>query len=77
MGEDSFGKEYKEDLIKNKIDVSHVGTTSKAATGVAPIFVNDSGKWLRLFVWLKKKSFVLNRLFFISFNFLVGGSREL
>lgn len=55
MGEDSFGKEYKEDLIKNKIDVSHVGTTSKAATGVAPIFVNDSGKWLKLFVWLKKK----------------------
>ena len=50
MGEDSFGKEYKEDLIKNKIDVSHVGTTSKAATGVAPIFVNDSGKWLMLFV---------------------------
>lgn len=44
VGEDSFGKEYKEDLIKNKIDVSHVGTTSKAATGVAPIFVNDSGE---------------------------------
>lgn len=44
VGEDSFGKEYKEDLIKNKIDVSHVGTTPKAATGVAPIFVNDSGE---------------------------------
>lgn len=44
VGEDSFGKEYKEDLIKNKVDVSHVGTTPKAATGVAPIFVNDSGE---------------------------------
>lgn len=77
MGEDFFGKEYKEDLIKNKIDVSYVGIISKVVIGVVFIFVNDSGKWLRLFVWLKKKSFVLSRLFFILFNFLVGGSREL
>ncbi|XP_061174784.1 ribokinase-like [Saccostrea echinata] len=44
VGEDSFGREYKLDLIKNNIDISHVGTTSKAATGVAPIFVNESGE---------------------------------
>ncbi|XP_022333290.2 ribokinase-like [Crassostrea virginica] len=44
VGEDNFGKEYKQDLIKNKIDISHVGATSQAATGVAPIFVNESGE---------------------------------
>ncbi|XP_048732967.1 ribokinase-like isoform X1 [Ostrea edulis] len=44
VGDDTYGKEYKLNLMKNDIDISHVGTTSKAATGVAPIFVNESGE---------------------------------
>ncbi len=48
-----FGKDYLENFKNNKIQTDHVFITDEAATGVAPIFVDENGLfYLNLF---KKK----------------------
>ncbi|XP_068204544.1 ribokinase [Palaemon carinicauda] len=44
VGEDSFGQNYLENFKVNKVDTKYVGITKEAATGVAPIAVDDSGE---------------------------------
>ena len=43
LGDDVFGQDYLKNFKENKIDTSHVKVTSEAATGVAPIIVDQSG----------------------------------
>ncbi|XP_042890105.1 ribokinase-like [Penaeus japonicus] len=44
VGDDSFGQNYLQNFRDNGVDISHVGVTKEAATGVAPIAVDDSGE---------------------------------
>ncbi|CAL4065951.1 unnamed protein product [Meganyctiphanes norvegica] len=44
VGKDSFGENYLENFRNNKVDITHVGVTDEASTGVAPIAVDDSGE---------------------------------
>lgn len=44
VGEDSFGHNYLENFRINHVDTKYVGVTKEAATGVAPIAVDDSGE---------------------------------
>jgi ribokinase len=44
LGNDDFGKQRLADLTAEGIDVSFVATTDQAASGVALIFVEDSGQ---------------------------------
>ncbi|XP_059838801.1 ribokinase isoform X2 [Hypanus sabinus] len=44
VGNDSFGKNYIENLKCNGISTEYVGQTSEASTGVASITVNDDGQ---------------------------------
>ncbi|XP_042205356.1 ribokinase-like isoform X2 [Homarus americanus] len=43
VGDDSFGQNYLQNFHDNGVNISHVGVTSEAATGVAPIAVDDAG----------------------------------
>ena len=43
LGQDSFGKDTLENYKRHGIDSTHVLFTSEAATGVAPIAVDQSG----------------------------------
>ncbi|XP_069181275.1 LOW QUALITY PROTEIN: ribokinase [Procambarus clarkii] len=42
--DDSFGQNYLQNFRDNNVNISHVGVTSEAATGVAPIAVDDAGE---------------------------------
>lgn len=42
--DDSFGTNYLQNFRDNGVIISHVGVTSEAATGVAPIAVDDAGE---------------------------------
>ncbi|XP_047494006.1 ribokinase-like [Penaeus chinensis] len=44
VGDDSFGQNYLQNFKDNGVDITHVGVTKEAATGVAPIAVDDSGE---------------------------------
>lgn len=44
VGDDSFGHNYLENFKENGVDTRHVGISKEAATGVAPIAVDDSGE---------------------------------
>jgi sugar/nucleoside kinase (ribokinase family) len=44
LGNDVFGKDYVENFKKNNINTKHVFFTNEAATGVAPICVDNNGK---------------------------------
>lgn len=44
VGNDSFGRDFIQNFRDNGVDVSHIGVTNEAATGVAPIIVNDEGE---------------------------------
>ncbi|XP_064108549.1 ribokinase-like [Macrobrachium nipponense] len=44
VGEDSFGHNYLENFKANHVDTKYIGVTKEAATGVAPIAVDDSGE---------------------------------
>ncbi len=44
LGNDVFGKDYVENFKKNNINTKHVFLTDEAATGVAPICVDNNGK---------------------------------
>jgi len=44
VGSDSFGQNYLQNLKDNNINIDHLGVTSEASTGVAPIAVNDKGE---------------------------------
>lgn len=43
VGDDSFGQNYLQNFRDIGVDIAHVGVTKEAATGVAPIAVDDSG----------------------------------
>ncbi|MPC66591.1 Ribokinase [Portunus trituberculatus] len=43
VGDDLFGQNYLENLKSNNVDISFVGVSKEAATGVAPIVVDDAG----------------------------------
>lgn len=44
VGDDSFGQNYLENFKNNNVDTSFVRVTKEAATGVAPIVVDDTGE---------------------------------
>ena len=44
LGDDIFGKNYLENFKENKIDTSRVFISDRAATGVAPICVDQNGE---------------------------------
>ncbi|KAG0697397.1 Ribokinase [Chionoecetes opilio] len=44
VGDDSFGQNYLQNFKDNKVDTTFVGVTKEAATGVAPIVVDDAGE---------------------------------
>lgn len=44
LGNDIFGQNYVESFKKNNIDTAHVFRTDAAATGVAPIIVDENGE---------------------------------
>ncbi|XP_060078935.1 ribokinase-like [Ylistrum balloti] len=44
VGDDTFGKDYIQNFKDNEVMIEHVGVTSKAGTGVAPICVNQDGQ---------------------------------
>ncbi|KAK7070441.1 hypothetical protein SK128_007711 [Halocaridina rubra] len=44
VGDDSFGHNYLENFKDNGVDTKYVGVSKEAATGVAPIAVDDSGE---------------------------------
>lgn len=50
VGDDLFGKRYREHFAQNGVDASAVGTTSSCATGTAAILVNDEGENLIVYV---------------------------
>ncbi len=43
LGDDVFGRDYLKNFADNGISVEHVSVTDKAATGVAPICVDENG----------------------------------
>lgn len=55
MGDDSFGQNYLQNFKDNGVDITHVGVTKEAATGVAPIAVDDSGMILISILWWSYK----------------------
>jgi len=44
VGKDLFGRNYIKNLEDHGINIDHLGTTSAAATGTAPIAVDDEGQ---------------------------------
>jgi ribokinase len=42
LGDDAFGRDYLDNFRRNGVEVSHVGVSSDASTGVAPIWVDES-----------------------------------
>jgi len=44
LGEDTFGRDTLQNYKSNNVNVDHVTFTTTAATGVAPIFVDDAGQ---------------------------------
>ncbi|KAG8431938.1 hypothetical protein GDO86_019170, partial [Hymenochirus boettgeri] len=44
VGKDTFGNDYIENFVKNKVCTDFVGQTSEAATGAATIIVNADGQ---------------------------------
>lgn len=55
MGDDSFGQNYLQNFKDNGVDITYVGVTKEAATGVAPIAVDDSGMILISILWWSYK----------------------
>ncbi|KAF0287516.1 Ribokinase [Amphibalanus amphitrite] len=43
LGDDAFGRLYKENLVQVGVDIAHVTSTSEASTGVAQICVDGKG----------------------------------
>eukprot|EP00045_Choanoeca_perplexa_P001183 m.18328 g.18328 ORF g.18328 m.18328 type:complete len:311 (+) comp10786_c0_seq4:50-982(+) len=44
LGDDTFGRDTLENYKNNHVNVDHVSFSTTAATGVAPIFVDDQGQ---------------------------------
>ncbi|CAM9892210.1 unnamed protein product [Lampetra fluviatilis] len=44
VGKDTFGDNYIQNFKDNGVNIDHVGQVSEAATGVAPITVDDEGR---------------------------------
>jgi len=42
LGDDAFGRDYLDNFRQQGVDVTHVGVSNAASTGVAPIWVDES-----------------------------------
>lgn len=62
LGDDVFGKDYLNNFKQNSIDISHVKVTDQAATGVAPIYVDQNGFHLFIPTSMKSYSCLLYKL---------------
>src|SRR5690349_11445384 len=42
LGDDAFGRDYMDNFRRVGVDTTHVGVSSAASTGVAPIWVDEA-----------------------------------